>query len=332
MTNRDRFLSVLKGKMPNDRLPLFEYAIWWDLTIDRWWKEGLPTDLEWHEINTYFGLDSEREFWIRPQGEDCPLPKEMYGDIIKNDVDFERIKQFLYPADAVSKIKDTLISLKKAHEAGETMIWLNMNGFFWHPRELLGVENHLYAFYDEPELMHKINQYNCDFIIKVIKDFCCYIKPDYFSFAEDFSYNHGPMLSKELFEEFIKPYYQQVLKETNSRGITTIVDTDGFVEPMIDWLVDAGIQGIFPLERQSGVDVVRIKKNYPNFILIGGYDKMVMKHGEDAMRQEFERILPAMKAGGYIPGTDHQTPPDVSLDNYRIYLKLLKEYCTKAVK
>ena len=55
-----------------------------------------------------------------------------------------------------------------------------------------------------------------------------------------------------------------------------------------------------------------------------------MSKGEPFMRAEFERILPVMRQGGYIPSVDHQTPPEVSLKNYRIYLKLLKEYCSKA--
>lgn len=65
--------------------------------------------------------------------------------------------------------------------------------------------------------------------------------------------------------------------------------------------------------------------------MLGGYDKMVMPLGEAAMRAEFERLLPAMQSGGYIPSVDHQTPPGVSLDNYRIYIRLFVEYAEKAV-
>ena len=85
------------------------------------------------------------------------------------------------------------------------------------------------------------------------------------------------------------------------------------------------------MERQAGVDVARIKKNYPDIKIIGAYDKMVMPKGEEAMREEFERLLPTMKLGGFIPSCDHQTPPGVSLENYYIYLRLLGEYCKKAV-
>jgi uroporphyrinogen-III decarboxylase len=62
---------------------------------------------------------------------------------------------------------------------------------------------------------------------------------------------------------------------------------------------------------------------------IGHFDKMCMKHGREAMRAEFERLLPSMKRGKLIPSVDHQTPPDVSTENYRIYVELLFEYCAK---
>ena len=63
--------------------------------------------------------------------------------------------------------------------------------------------------------------------------------------------------------------------------------------------------------------------------MVGHFDKMVMNRGEAAIRGEFERLLPLMRTGGFIPSVDHQTPPGVSLDQYRVYLRLLEEY-TKA--
>ena len=64
---------------------------------------------------------------------------------------------------------------------------------------------------------------------------------------------------------------------------------------------------------------------------MGAYDKMVMNRGEAAIRAEFERILPVMRSGRYIPSVDHQTPPGVSLEDYRIYIRLFREYAEKAV-
>jgi hypothetical protein len=37
-----------------------------------------------------------------------------------------------------------------------------------------------------------------------------------------------------------------------------------------------------------------------------------------------------MRSGYYIPSVDHQTPPAVSLDDYRLYCSLCREYARKA--
>jgi hypothetical protein len=58
---------------------------------------------------------------------------------------------------------------------------------------------------------------------------------------------------------------------------------------------------------------------------------MSMTRGVEAMRAEFERLLPVMRRGGFIPSVDHQTPPGVSLKQYRDYLDLLWEYSERGV-
>ncbi len=115
-----------------------------------------------------------------------------------------------------------------------------------------------------------------------------------------------------------------------SWGTKVLIDSDGDISKMIPWMLDAGIEGVYPLERQAGVDIARIRRAYPGFLMMGGYDKMVMWKGVAAMRAEFERILPVMQSGGYVPSVDHQTPPQVSLHDYHAYLRLLDEYCSRA--
>jgi hypothetical protein len=88
---------------------------------------------------------------------------------------------------------------------------------------------------------------------------------------------------------------------------------------------------VLPLERQAGVDGLRLRQQFPDFVFIGHFNKMTMNRGEQAMRAEFERLLPMMRAGGFIPSVDHQTPPGVSLDQYRSYLRLLEEYTAMTV-
>ena len=328
MNQRERFLNVMNFK-PVDRLPMIEWAGWWDKTILRFISEGVPDMPIREDIkHEYFGLDRLKQYWIKPRGRGYyQLSDEIKK--VTDDESYERLKPYLYDKYRAQVAVEDAKQYKKMHDDGDLVMWITVDGFFYFPRTLFGIEEHLFAFYDKPELMHRMNQDQADFINYIIDEVSETIQPDFMTFAEDMSYNLGPMLSEEMFDEFLLPYYRQTVPRVEEAGIIPIVDTDGQLEAMIPWLKRAGIRGALPLERKAGVDINRVRKNYPDFLIIGAYDKMVMSVSEQAMREEFERLLPAMRSGGYIPSVDHQTPPEVSLDNYRTYLKLLEEYCVK---
>ena len=329
MKNRERFLNTMNFK-PVDRLPMVEWAGWWDKTIDRWRKEGLPSDLvDAGEIREYFGLDRVRQWWI---GTKKPtFPKAEHGNGVVSDMEsYIRIKEHLYPEEVFDR--ETVAKWAVEQKQGDMVVWITLDGFFWFPRILFGIDEHLYAFYDKPEVMHAMNQDVLQYNLRALDQFCQVCRPDFMTFAEDMSYNHGPMISKSLFDEFMAPYYKQIVPRLKEYGIIPFVDSDGNIESMVSWFTDLGIEGFLPLERQSGIDILRLRRENPGLKMIGGYDKMVMSKGEAEMRAEFERILPVMKQGGYISSVDHQTPPEVSLENYRIYLRLLNEYCRKAAR
>jgi uroporphyrinogen-III decarboxylase len=149
------------------------------------------------------------------------------------------------------------------------------------------------------------------------------------SFAEDMSYNNGPMLGKETFDEFLAPYYREVIPLIKKMDVPVFIDSDGDITQAVDWYGDVGADGMFPLERQAGVDVALYVEKRPEMCFLGHFDKMCMKFGEAAMRKEFERLLPSCRKGRVIPSVDHQTPPDVSIENYRIFVRLFKEYAAQ---
>ena len=47
VNNRERVRAVLNFEMPDDRLPMIEWATWWDKTIRAWETQGLPPGLPW---------------------------------------------------------------------------------------------------------------------------------------------------------------------------------------------------------------------------------------------------------------------------------------------
>ena len=332
MNNRERFRAVLHHQMPDDRLPVIEWATWWDLTLERWRQEGLAPELEGDALFQSLNLDVHRQYWFGDMGPECPQPARYGAGIMEDEDDYERIRPLLYTDGCNQDLLRQMREAEPVHQAGEIVTWYTLNGGFWFPRMLFGIENHLYSFYDYPELYHRILDDLADYHVKLLEKIYEIGTPEFMTLAEDMSYNNGPMLSEEMFDEFVAPYYRRIIPIIHTHGTKVIVDSDGDVTKMVPWLEREGVDGILPLEYQAGVNLVQLRKDHPNFLMLGGFNKMIMKDGEEAMRKEFERILPVMRSGGYIPGVDHQTPPDVSLKTYHVYIRLLHEYAEKAVQ
>lgn len=330
MNNKERFVRLLNGDRNIDRTPIIEWASWWSETCEAWFAQGLPrVDYANGQLNDYWGHDKLKQFWLPIRDSDCPQPKFHGGPIIEDENDYAVVRKHLYTDELLDGIDAMLKKWVSAHGDEDIAYWFSMDGYFWFPRTLFGIEGHLYAFYDYPELMLEINHDLTTYHKKCLDVIYNYIDPCFMTIAEDMSYNLGPMLSKDLYDEFMLPFYKELVPCIKKRGTKVLIDTDGQVEPLIPWFLSGGIEGILPLERMAGVDVNRIREKYPELIMIGGFDKMRMHLGEAAMRKEFDRLLPAIRSGRYIPSVDHQTPPDVSIENYGIFMRLLREYATQ---
>ena len=325
MNIREQFHAIMSGQ-PSDGMPVMEWAYWWDKTLDLWHAQGLPQGLDDVQMQDYFGLAHHKQFWLAHKAKGCPADTSHGSGIITDEEDYNKVRDYLLPQDAVARLGPQLNASRPRHENGELLIWYTLDGFFWWPRVLFGIENHFYSFYDYPELYHHICDELVTWQIRMVDEIAQYVKPDFMTIAEDMSYNHGPMLSKELFDEFLLPYYRRLIPEIKKHGTYVFIDSDGNITSAVPWFIEAGIDGILPLERQSGVDVAKIRELYPDFLMIGGFDKMCMFHTQKEIRAEMERLLPTMQKGRFLPAMDHQTPPGTPIENYRVYTALMKEY------
>jgi hypothetical protein len=71
---------------------------------------------------------------------------------------------------------------------------------------------------------------------------------------------------------------------------------------------------------------MKLREDNPEIAFLGGYNKIEMSKGPEAIKAEFESLKPLFAKGKFIPAVDHQTPPDVSLENYRHYLKASEKF------
>jgi hypothetical protein len=326
MNHVERFRAVLDFQ-PVDRLPRWEWAMWWDETIARWHNEGLPRDLKFSqviEIAEHFGLDPYQQVWFSTTDSTIEATQHHVEGIVSNMDDYLRVRPQLFPDHSASI--ECMAAWAERQRCGDAVVWATVEGFFWFPRTLMGFEKLMFAFGDQPELMHQINGDLLEFNLKLLDAMFRVCVPTFMTIAEDMSYNHGPMISKRTFDDYVAPYYRRLLPRLQEHNIPLFMDTDGDVTLLVPWLEQLGVRGVLPLERQAGVDGMKLRQQFPRLLMVGHFDKMTMNRGETAMRAEFERLVPLMKTGGFIPSVDHQTPPGVALEQYRVYLRLLNEY------
>jgi hypothetical protein len=272
-------------------------------------------------------MDPYVQFWFSTTDPTIEAVQHHVEGMVSDMDDYLRIRPSLFPDHGKSIA--VMAGWAKRQAEGQAVVWTTLEGYFWFPRTLMGFEKLMYAYYDQPELIHRMNQDLLEFNLRLLDAVGKTCVPTFSTIAEDMSYNNGPMVSREICDEFLTPYYKPMLARLKEMKAATIVDTDGDVTLLVPWLQDIGVEGVLPLERQAGVDGMALRKEFPKLRMIGHFNKMVMNQGESAVRDEFERLLPLMKTGGFIPSVDHQTPPSVSLEQYRTYLGLLKEYVAR---
>jgi uroporphyrinogen decarboxylase len=211
-------------------------------------------------------------------------------------------------------------------------------GGYMYLRALMGPEDVLYKFYDEPELIHDCMKTWFELADRVIGEHQKYLTQagltlEELFLAEDICYKSGPLISPDMIREFLFPYYQQLISNVKSRQIDKSrhlyfqIDTDGFANSVIDVYREIGMDHMSPFEAASGCDVVEIGKKYPELRMRGGIDKRILAAGKEAIDRMVDYIMPAMKRrGGYIPTCDHGVPEEVDFDDYMHYRQRMQEF------
>jgi len=173
-------------------------------------------------------------------------------------------------------------------------------------RNWMGVENMCYLMFDAPDvyadMVDTLAELTCWGIDQVIPKMTA--PPDLGFGWEDICGKNGPLVSPAIFEQCVAQGYRKMRNKLEEHGIHFLgIDTDGFVEPLLQNWLDAGVNVQFPIEIgtwQADPMVLR-KKFGKDLRIVGGIGKLELEKGRDAIDAEIARRVPLMKAGGLCP-------------------------------
>ncbi len=193
-------------------------------------------------------------------------------------------------------------------------------GFYGTLRHLIGPEQVLYTFHDDPELIKDMVDFLADHIINVWSGVLGQLSVDYAQLWEDVCYRGGPLISPSMFRKFFLSAYKKVSNFCKDMGVNTLfVDSDGDITELIPLWLEGGVTGLYPFEVQAGMDVVKVRREFPKLQIMGGINKMAIAKGKESIDQELKNVSSLLQTGGYIPHIDHFVPLGVPWKNFKYY-------------
>lgn len=200
-------------------------------------------------------------------------------------------------------------------------------GFFGTLVNFIGYENVFRLYYDDPDLIKDILQHLTTLWISIWEEVMSQVEIDCAHFWEDMCDTRGPIISPNTFKEFMSPCYKRITDFLKGKGVKVILmDCDGNVNKLIPLILEAGVTGLYPMETKAGMDVVKVRKNYPKLQMGGGVPKHDIALGKKRIDEILEPINATLDLGGYIPFGDHAIPPEVSWEQFKYYRNRLNNF------
>lgn len=115
-------------------------------------------------------------------------------------------------------------------------------GIFEQVHFLMGVENALMAYYEEPEAMHELIDFIVEHEIEYAREYIKYVKPDALFHHDDWGSQISTFLSPAMFDEFFLDAYKKVYRFWKENGVEIIVHhADCYGATLVPSMIDMGI-------------------------------------------------------------------------------------------
>jgi uroporphyrinogen-III decarboxylase len=239
--------------------------------------------------------------------------------------DWSRVSDwFRFEDDRVDE--NALAACRDERDAGgvvRVFIW----GAYDIMRQLMGDENACVAMSEEPEGVRVILEQIGDMQEACIRKILQATPIDILFVHEDFAGKSGPLIGPNTIRNVFNHYYRRMWELARKGGARLFdIDSDGYVDPVIDALLDCGINCLHPVEPTGGTDIVKLRKKYGSRLTLrGGIDKFALTRGKAAIDEELDhRLAPCLRGGGTMFGLDHRIPREVPVEAYRYYVDGLR--------
>jgi uroporphyrinogen decarboxylase len=186
---------------------------------------------------------------------------------------------------------------------------------------LRGLENTMMDFYDNPEFVHELLDVLADFNIAQVKEALKY-DIDAVYFGDDWGQQHGLLMSRRTWNEFIRPRVARMYQAVHDAGKFVMNHSCGDVDELFDDLITLGLNCSNPFQPEV-MDVDDLMDRYRGRLaFLGGLStQQTLPKGSPAdVRRESEHLLAKGRAGSSVFAPAHGVQGDVPLENILAFI------------
>ncbi|MBL7115937.1 MAG: hypothetical protein ISS35_09240 [Kiritimatiellae bacterium] len=340
MTSAERVMTVLSGGQP-DRIPHFEWI------IDQKVRQAILPGCTTEEFTVRMGLDAMltapdftkeqvgpnrfRNEWgiVVEKGEE--QHSAVVEAVIKTMDDFKNYT----PPDPNAPYRFDSLKKMVARYKGEYAIGVHLNDVLSIPRNLMGFQELMMAFCMEPELIRSLVEMSVDLNIELAREAARY-GADFVFTGDDYSSGQAPFMSPDTFRDLMYPGLKRVFKGFRDQGLPIIKHTDGNVMPLLDMILDAGIDCLDPIDPLGNMDMAAMKRDYGDQIALKGNvncaTTLVDGSIADVVNETLDVIRAGAEGGGLILSSSNSIHSSVNPANYLAMIHAIKAYGKYPIK
>jgi uroporphyrinogen decarboxylase len=193
------------------------------------------------------------------------------------------------------------------------------------PQFLYRIDNYLLYMGLYPDAIKRLSQALCDFHMSRMEKWLTAVGPyiDIMLFGDDLGGQNGPLISPAMYREYYKPWHSKLWKRAKDLAphVNVHLHCCGGIEPLLDDLIEAGLQSSNPAQISCvGMDPRHLKDTYGDRFVFwgGGCDtRQILPNGTpDEVRDNVKELVSILQTnGGFVFQQVHNIQANVPAEN-----------------
>lgn len=163
------------------------------------------------------------------------------------------------------------------------------SGFFQRMHHVVPFEEAMCAFYDDPDEVHAFLDALLAYHKAMLGKIKYHANPDVVIYHDDYGTANSLFISKELWLEFIAPRLRELIRYCHEIGYIFEMHSCGYVTPLIEDMVEMGIDVLQPLQAMN--DVKMVKERFGDKIILHGGITASQLVAEGVSRQQLDAAV-----------------------------------------